>query len=159
MTDVGAVLIKLKANTMHNVATWQAALNMRKNEALDTLKAEGVFIESWFHVELEGNDYLIAYMRAEDSKLGAKVSFRLMRCIKLLNKIGKKAIKRRYWSIWKMADDLLKLILSMIFYYLRVCIESKNFTHYRLGWWNKIANTVTKCFTAKRSLCRTDQYF
>lgn len=66
MTDVGAVLIKLKANTMHNVATWQAALNMRKNEALDTLKAEGVFIESWFHVELEGNDYLIAYMRAED---------------------------------------------------------------------------------------------
>ena len=64
--DVGAVLIKLKANSMQNVEAWQAELNARKFEAIETLKAEGVFVESWFHVELEGQDYLIAYMRAED---------------------------------------------------------------------------------------------
>ena len=64
--DVGAVLIKLKANSMQNVEAWQAELNGRKFEAIETLKAEGVFVESWFHVELEGQDYLIAYMRAED---------------------------------------------------------------------------------------------
>lgn len=52
--DVGAVLIRLKPNSMSNVAAWQAELNARKNEAIETLKAEGVFVESWFHVELEG---------------------------------------------------------------------------------------------------------
>ena len=66
MTDVGAVLIQLKLDSMANVEAWQKELNVRKDEAIETLKAEGVFVESWFHVELEGRDYLIAYMRAED---------------------------------------------------------------------------------------------
>ena len=52
--DVGAVLIKLKANSMQNVEAWQAELNARKAEAIETLKAEGVFVESWFHVALDG---------------------------------------------------------------------------------------------------------
>lgn len=66
MTDVGAVLIQLKLESMANVEAWQKELNARKDEAMETLKAEGVFVESWFHVELEGKDYLIAYTRAED---------------------------------------------------------------------------------------------
>ena len=66
MTDVGVVLIQLKSNSMGNVEAWQQELNARKDEAIETLKAEGVSIESWFHVELEGQDYLIAYMRAEN---------------------------------------------------------------------------------------------
>ena len=77
--DVGAVLIRLKPNSMSNVAAWQAELNARKNEAIETLKSEGVFVESWFHVELEGQDYLIAYMRAEDiakaQQIGRESSF------------------------------------------------------------------------------------
>ncbi|WP_065994169.1 DUF6176 family protein [Acinetobacter defluvii] len=64
--DVDAVLIKLKANSMQNVEAWQTELTTRKAEAIETLKAEGVFVESWFYMELEGQDYLIAYMRAED---------------------------------------------------------------------------------------------
>ncbi|CAB1216768.1 DUF6176 family protein [Acinetobacter bouvetii] len=64
--DVGAVLIQLKPETKDNVESWQKELNMRQAEALETLKAEGVFVESWFHVELAGVDYLIAYMRAQD---------------------------------------------------------------------------------------------
>ena len=64
--DVGAVLIELKPAVMAHVDEWKATLNLRKAEALETLKAEGVCVESWFHVELEGKDYLIAYMRAED---------------------------------------------------------------------------------------------
>ena len=59
MTDVGAVLIQLKLDSMANVEAWQKELNVRKDEAIETLKAEGVFVESWFHVELEGRDYLI----------------------------------------------------------------------------------------------------
>ena len=64
--DVGAVLIQLKPNALTHVDAWQAELNARKDEAIETLKAEGVLVESWFYLELEGKDYLLAYMRAEN---------------------------------------------------------------------------------------------
>ena len=64
--DIGAALIKLKPNTATNVEAWRAELEQRKDEAIETLKAEKVFIESWFHVELEGDDYLMVFMRAKD---------------------------------------------------------------------------------------------
>ncbi|OTG70720.1 hypothetical protein B9T26_13330 [Acinetobacter sp. ANC 4169] len=64
--DVGAVLIKLKPDALHHVEQWKNELNARKAEAIETLRAEGVHVESWFHLELDGQDYLLAYMRAED---------------------------------------------------------------------------------------------
>ena len=64
--DVGAVLIQLKPDVLENVEAWKVELNARKDEAIETLRAEGVHVESWFYLELEGNDYLIAYMRADD---------------------------------------------------------------------------------------------
>lgn len=64
--DVGAVLIKLKQDTLANVDAWKIEIEQRKDEAIQTLQAEGVTIESWFHLELDGNDYLIAYLRAND---------------------------------------------------------------------------------------------
>ena len=64
--DVGAALIKLKPNTWSKVKTWQQQFEQRKVEAIETLQAEGVTVESWFHVQIEGQDYLIAYMRAVD---------------------------------------------------------------------------------------------
>lgn len=64
--DVGAVLIQLKPDVLENVEAWKVVLNARKDEAIETLRAEGVHVESWFHLEVEGNDYLIAYMRADD---------------------------------------------------------------------------------------------
>ena len=64
--DVGAVLIKLKTNTLANVEAWQQEIEQRKAEAIQTLQAEGVKVESWFQLELDGNHYLLAYMRAND---------------------------------------------------------------------------------------------
>lgn len=64
--DVGAVLIKLKQDSLINVEAWKREIEQRKDEAIQTLQAEGVTIESWFHLEVDGNDYLIAYMRAND---------------------------------------------------------------------------------------------
>jgi hypothetical protein len=71
--DVGAVLIKLKPNSYENVELWQRELNQRKAEAIETLKAEGVVIESWFFVQIEKVDYLIAYMRAESIQLAQEI--------------------------------------------------------------------------------------
>ncbi|MCH7336253.1 DUF6176 family protein [Acinetobacter sp. NIPH 2699] len=64
--DVGAVLIKLKKDTLANVDVWRQEIEQRKAEAIQTLQAEGVKVESWFHLELDGIDYLLAYMRADD---------------------------------------------------------------------------------------------
>ena len=64
--DVGAVLIQLKPNRKNELKAWQQELNARKLEAIETLKAEGVFVESWFYLEIKGKDFLMAFMRAEN---------------------------------------------------------------------------------------------
>ncbi|WP_336041394.1 DUF6176 family protein [Acinetobacter dispersus] len=64
--DVGAVLIKLKPNTQAEVEAWQQEIQRRKAEAIQTLQVEGVTVESWFQLELNGDHYLLAYMRAKD---------------------------------------------------------------------------------------------
>ncbi|QPF31170.1 hypothetical protein H0S56_08795 [Acinetobacter lwoffii] len=64
--DVGAVLIQLKPLHMQQVHDWQRTLKARQDEVIETLKAEQVHVESWFYLQLHGQDYLIAYMRADD---------------------------------------------------------------------------------------------
>jgi 3'-phosphoadenosine 5'-phosphosulfate sulfotransferase (PAPS reductase)/FAD synthetase len=71
--DIGAVLIELKKNALANVDAWQSEINARKQEAIETLKAEGVYVESWFYVQLDEKDYLIAYMRADDIAQAQKI--------------------------------------------------------------------------------------
>ena len=72
--DVGAVLIRLKANTQAKVEAWQQEIQRRKAEAIQTLQAEGVTIESWFQLELNGEHYLLAYMRAKDLAYAQQVA-------------------------------------------------------------------------------------
>jgi hypothetical protein len=64
--DVGAVLIKLKTNRQAEVEAWQQEIQQRKAEAIQTLQTEGITIESWFQLKLNGDNYLLAYMRAKD---------------------------------------------------------------------------------------------
>lgn len=71
--DVGVVLIELKANTLKNIDAWKDELNVRKEEAIETLVAEGVQIESWFYLEVEEKHYLIAYMRAKNIALAQQI--------------------------------------------------------------------------------------
>lgn len=98
--DVCAALIKLKPDSLSNINTWKQELQDRKEEAIQTLKAEGVYIESWFHIELEGQDYLLAYMRADDiahAQNVAKTSpFDIDKVHKNSKRIGKKHIQRSY---------------------------------------------------------------
>lgn len=44
----------------------QEILYRRQAEAIQTLVAEGAHVESWFHVEQNGLDYLITYTRTDD---------------------------------------------------------------------------------------------
>ena len=72
--DVGAVLIQLKPNRKNELKAWQKEMNVRKSEAIETLQAEGVFIESWFYLEIEGRDFLTAFMRAENIKKAQQIA-------------------------------------------------------------------------------------
>ena len=63
--DVVAALIKLKPNSQDRVREWAETINHRKVEALATLSDEGVVMESWFQVKVEGQDYLLCCMRSE----------------------------------------------------------------------------------------------
>lgn len=63
--DVVAALIKLKPNSQDRVREWAETINRRKDEALATLSDEGVVMESWFQVKVEGQDYLLCFMRSE----------------------------------------------------------------------------------------------
>ena len=60
--DVTASLIKLKPNSLARVDEWAETINRRQAEALATLKDEGVELESWFYVQVEGSDYLLCFM-------------------------------------------------------------------------------------------------
>lgn len=63
--DVFANIIELKPNSLDRVEEWVKTLTERADEAIETLRDEGVNIESWFHLSLDGKDYLLCYMRAE----------------------------------------------------------------------------------------------
>ena len=63
--EVAAGLIKVKPGVEGSVQNWTETMRERVDEALITLREEGVEIESWFELEIEEDKYLLWYMRAE----------------------------------------------------------------------------------------------
>ncbi|MEW6997405.1 DUF6176 family protein [Colwelliaceae bacterium BS250] len=70
-------LIKLKPETENKVEEWKHTISSRLDEAAATLQDEDVQIESWFKVEIEGNKYLLWYLRAKSIKRVFEVSLQL----------------------------------------------------------------------------------
>ena len=63
--EIVAGVIELKPNSLERVEAWAQTINERIDEAVATLKDEGVQLESWFHLSLDGKDYLLSYMRTD----------------------------------------------------------------------------------------------
>ena len=63
--EIAAGFIKLKPGSAEKVRNWNETLESRKREAIQTLIDQRVEIESWFEVEVDGQPYLLWYMRAE----------------------------------------------------------------------------------------------
>lgn len=70
-------LIKLKPGTEHKVEEWRSTIASRLDEAAATLQDEEVQIESWFKVEIEGQPYLLWYLRAKSIKRVFELSMQL----------------------------------------------------------------------------------
>lgn len=66
--EIVAGVIELKPKSMEKVEAWAQTINERIDEAVATLKDEGVQLESWFHLSLDGKDYLLSYMRTDSLK-------------------------------------------------------------------------------------------
>ncbi len=70
-------LIKLKPNSEAKVEQWRSVIASTLDEASATLKDEQVQIESWFQVEIEGQQYLLWYLRATSIKRVFELSMQL----------------------------------------------------------------------------------
>ena len=62
--ETSCVVIELLPDSAEKVQEWADFLRTNRDEALQSLKNEGVTVESAFVVNIEGKDYLIGYMRA-----------------------------------------------------------------------------------------------
>jgi hypothetical protein len=72
--DIFARLIELKPGSGDRVEAWAEHLNANRASALESLRAEGVSVESWFSLSLDGKDYLLCYMRADSMEESQKVA-------------------------------------------------------------------------------------
>lgn len=70
-------LIKLKPNTEHKVELWRSTIAARLDEAAATLQDEQVHIESWFKIDIEGQPYLLWYLRAKSINKVFELSMQL----------------------------------------------------------------------------------
>ena len=69
-----ARLIELKPNSAEKVQSWAEHINTHRASALESLKLEGVSVESWFSLSLDGKEYLLCYMRAESIERSQQVA-------------------------------------------------------------------------------------
>ena len=73
--------IKLKHGSIDLVREWARTINLRMDEALEALRAEGVVVESVFLDRTEHGDFLIGYMKAESFDKAAEAVQKTLRAI------------------------------------------------------------------------------
>ena len=61
--NIAAGLIKLNPDSSKHIKKWKETIETRRSEAIQTLIDEGVLLESWFEIEVEGEPHLLWYMR------------------------------------------------------------------------------------------------
>jgi hypothetical protein len=72
--EIMARLIELKPNSAEKVQAWAEHINAHRADALASLKSEGVSVESWFSLSLDGKEYLLCYMRADSMEKSQQVA-------------------------------------------------------------------------------------
>jgi hypothetical protein len=71
--EVVAHLIELKPGSSKRVEDWAEYVRAHRGQAEETLKAEGVDVESWFSFSIDGKDYLLCYMRTKSFEEAQRV--------------------------------------------------------------------------------------
>jgi hypothetical protein len=66
MSDVICKRLMIRNGSINAVREWARTISARRSEALETLRDEGVQLESVFLERLPDRDYLLYYMRGVD---------------------------------------------------------------------------------------------
>ncbi|MDZ7706732.1 MAG: DUF6176 family protein [Trueperaceae bacterium] len=101
--ETRAFRIKLKPNSGDRVRAWAEEIMRRKEEALETLRDEGVILECFFMDRRDDGDYLIGIMAANDFERSQTVARDSTHGIDAFHQ----AFKR---DTWESADDLERLV-------------------------------------------------
>lgn len=102
------VLIKLKPNTENKVREWAATLNSRRDEVNQTLRDEGVVLESVFLAPLPDASYLVYLMRAENMEKAQAVAKQSLHPIDAYHK----QFKTETWETREVLENLIDFALE-----------------------------------------------
>lgn len=105
MTDTRCIKIRLKPGSLDRARDWASELNRRREEALETLRDEGVLVESVFLERSPVGDFLVYYMKAVDIDRSFRVSRTSRRPIDLFHRQFKQ-------DTWASTVDL-ELLLDL----------------------------------------------
>jgi len=105
MVQTRCVRIRLKAGNVDRAREWAAEINRRKAESLETLREEGVLVESVFLERTSEDDFLVYYMKAEDFNRANSVSRESMHPIDLYHR----RFKAEAWA----SQDVLELLVDL----------------------------------------------
>jgi pyruvate-formate lyase-activating enzyme len=103
--ETRCVKIKLKANSLEKVREWAKVMNERKDEALATLRDEGVVFECAFLDRTGEGDFLIYLMKAESF---AKAREAVQKSIHSIDEFHQN-FKRETWDGGKKLELLIDL--------------------------------------------------
>jgi Family of unknown function (DUF6176) len=103
--ETSCAVIELNPDSVEKVKEWAAFMNTNREEALLSLKNEGVTIESAFIAKIEGKDYFIGYMRAVDMLHASTV----VKTSTLVVDAFHKAFKKTCWKSLVHATPVLDL--------------------------------------------------
>lgn len=104
-TEVACAIVHLHPGSVSRVREWVAYIMAHKSEALETLAAEGVKIESVFLASSEQGEFLVYYMRSSSQEVAQSVAN------KSLAKIDEyhRSFKKECWARVERLETLIDL--------------------------------------------------
>lgn len=103
--ETRCIKIKLKPNSLKKAREWARVLNEREDEALATLRDEGVILETVFLDQSNEGDFLIYLMKAESFSKAREAAQKSVRSIDEFHQ----NFKRETWEGGKQLEMLVDL--------------------------------------------------
>jgi hypothetical protein len=100
-----AFRIKLKPNSIDRVRAWAEEIMRRKDEALETLRHEGVVLECFFLDRRDDGDYMVSIMTTADIERSQSVGRDSTHAIDAFHR----AFKRDTWDSADALETLVEL--------------------------------------------------
>lgn len=90
MFETRCVKVKLQPDSLRRVRAWADELNCRREEALETMRDEGMLVESTFLDSTSEGDFLICFMKAESFEKAMAVVKQSLHAIDVYHQTFKK---------------------------------------------------------------------